>query len=81
VSLKDPNLPFVVVHNEITLRPRCFVRLPIRFVPTNRRMSGTASSTATYIKSYSGVLVACSSDGSMMGSVELVGSSYYGSVM
>jgi hypothetical protein len=77
VSLKDPNLPFVVVHNEITLRPRCFVRLPIRFVPTNRRMSETASSsTAAYIKSYSGVLVACSSDGSMMGSVELVGSSY-----
>ena len=31
--MSDPSLPFVMLHNKIRLRPRTYVRLPIRFVP------------------------------------------------
>ena len=35
--LGDPPLPFVVLHNEIHLRPKSFVRVPVRFVPVIER--------------------------------------------
>ena len=33
VHLSDPPLPFVLLHNEVHIRPRSYVRIPIRFVP------------------------------------------------
>lgn len=35
VYLSDPALPFVLlpVHSEIHLRPRSYVRVPLRFIP------------------------------------------------
>lgn len=33
VYLGDPTLPFVLLHNEVKLRPKCFARVPVRFVP------------------------------------------------
>ena len=33
VYIGDPTLPFVLLHNEVKIRPRCYVRLPVRFVP------------------------------------------------
>lgn len=70
VSLKDPSLPFVLLHNEITLRPRCFVRVPVRFVPSCHSINT--------IKSYSGVLEGTVQVASqtLTCSVRLAGSSY-----
>lgn len=31
----DCALPFVVLHNEVTLRPRSFVKVAVRFVPVS----------------------------------------------
>ena len=31
----DPQLPFVILHNAFTLKPRSFVRMPVRFIPTH----------------------------------------------
>jgi len=39
VLLADPDLPFLVAHNEVLLQPRSFVRLVIRFVPVSARES------------------------------------------
>jgi hypothetical protein len=35
VHISDPSLPFVLLHNEVKLRPKCFVRVPLRFVPVS----------------------------------------------
>jgi hypothetical protein len=35
VFIGDPALPFVISHNEIRLKPRCYVRLPVRMVPVS----------------------------------------------
>lgn len=35
VLLGDPSLPFVLLHNEIKLRARSYVRIPVRFVPVS----------------------------------------------
>lgn len=32
-SINDPALPFVILHSEVTINPRAYVRLPVRFVP------------------------------------------------
>jgi hypothetical protein len=37
VFLGDPSLPFVLLHNEVRLRPRSFVRVPVRFLPVQSR--------------------------------------------
>ena len=34
VRLEEPRLPFLVVHRKVRLRPRSFVVLPVRYVPT-----------------------------------------------
>lgn len=39
VLLADPELPFLVAHNEVLLLPRSFVRLLVRFVPVAERES------------------------------------------
>ena len=33
VYISDTALPFVVIHNEIKLRPKSFVKVSVRFVP------------------------------------------------
>ncbi len=33
VFLGDPALPFVLLHNEVHIRPRSYMRIPLRFVP------------------------------------------------
>jgi hypothetical protein len=35
VYIGDCALPFVVLHNEVTLRPRSFVKVAVRFVPVS----------------------------------------------
>lgn len=35
VYLGDPSLPFVLLHNEVRLRPRSYVRVPVRFLPVH----------------------------------------------
>ena len=35
IHLADPLLPFVLLHNEVHIRPRSYVRIPIRFVPVS----------------------------------------------
>jgi len=34
VYVSDVSLPFVMAHHEISLKPKSFVRIPARFVPT-----------------------------------------------
>ena len=34
VTFTDPALPFVLAHSEVRMRPKAYVRLPVRFVPT-----------------------------------------------
>ena len=36
LSICDPALPFVVLHHQLTIRHRAYVRLPVRFMPTVR---------------------------------------------
>jgi hypothetical protein len=51
VHLADPELPFVLLHNEVILRPRSYVRIPVRFVP----ISCQAFSTEITVQSQSGL--------------------------
>ena len=37
IVIDDPKLPFVLLHNEINMQPRSYVRIPIRFVPVVKR--------------------------------------------
>lgn len=64
VYIGDPKLPFVLLHNEVVIRPRCYVRVPVRFVPVG---SGNQ---------YSSELVAQTVGGEYQTKVSLVGSSY-----
>ena len=32
----DPGLPFLLVHQQLCIRSRAYVRLPVRFIPTVR---------------------------------------------
>jgi hypothetical protein len=41
VRLSDPSLPFIVLHNEIAVPARSFVRLPVRFVPVSPSVFAT----------------------------------------
>lgn len=34
VYIGDPKRPFVLLHNEIVIKPYAYVRIPIRFTPT-----------------------------------------------
>lgn len=63
VFVGDPQLPFVVLHNEVTIRPRCYVKLPVRFLPV------------VGPKAFSAQLVAQSADGLFQATVNLSGSS------
>ena len=33
MRFSDPLLPFIVLHNEVTIPANSFIRLPVRFVP------------------------------------------------
>ena len=65
VFIGDPMLPFVLLHNEVTIRSRCYVRLHVRFVP----VSGP--------KTFTSELIACTQtrEGSFQTSITLMGSS------
>jgi hypothetical protein len=41
VRLSDPSLPFIVLHNEIAVPAKSFVRLPVRFVPVTPSVFAT----------------------------------------
>jgi hypothetical protein len=57
---KDPALPFVLMHNEVKLRARAYVRIPVRFVPIA-------------LGEFVGELVAVSEDGKVQTSTMLQG--------
>lgn len=50
VSIGDPTLPFVLLHNEIKLLPHSFVRIPIRYVPVAGGSSFASSLVAQVTK-------------------------------
>jgi hypothetical protein len=63
--VSDTPLPFVFIHHEITINPRAFVKVPIRFVP----ISGPQDHhTRMYAQSL---------DGKYQAEVKLFGSSYW----
>ena len=37
VHLQDPDLPFVLLHGEVSIEPQSYVSIPIRFVPVADR--------------------------------------------
>lgn len=63
VLLGDPMLPFVLLHNEVSLRPKSYVRVPVRFLPVS---SGD----------FSNELIAQTSDGSYHARIALQGNAY-----
>lgn len=63
VYLGDLNAPFAIMHNEVRMRPRSYVRIPVRFVPT-------------YPGEYSAELIAQFEDGSQTATVKLAGFAY-----
>jgi hypothetical protein len=63
VFLGDPALPFVLCHNEIRLRARSYVRVPVRFVPIARAETESE-------------LVVQSADGEHHSSIKLCGIAY-----
>lgn len=40
VLIGDPSLPFVLLHNEVHIKARSYVRIPIRFVPVFHSPNG-----------------------------------------
>lgn len=63
VYLGDLHAPFAIMHNEVRMRPRSYVRIPLRFVPT-------------YPGEYSAELIAQFEDGSQTATVKLAGFAY-----
>lgn len=63
VYLSDPKLPFILTHNEIHIRPRSYVRVPVRFLPVERR-------------EFNVNLMAQTSDGNALFWVELKGTAH-----
>ena len=61
--LGDPAMPFVVMHNEVRLRARSYVRVPVRFVPV------TAAS-------FEGELLVQTEDGAHHCSIKMLGQAY-----
>jgi hypothetical protein len=53
IFLLEPSLPFILLHSEIQLRPRSYVRLPVRFIPTLARPSYTCELTVQSIHGHS----------------------------
>ena len=70
VVLQDPSLPFVLLHNEVNLRAKCFVRIPVRFVPVTHNKTAVAN-----MRDFECILNA-SVDGRPVPSVKLIGSAY-----
>lgn len=63
VYLGDPCVPFVLLHNEISIRPRSYVRVPVRYLPV---LAGD----------YHNELLAQTADGSYHTKINLIGSAY-----
>lgn len=63
VFLGDPLKPYVLLHNEISVRPRSYVRVPLRFLPTT-------------VGNYHNELIAQTEDGSYHTRIQLSGSAY-----
>jgi hypothetical protein len=63
VYLGDVALPFVLLHNELAIRPRSYVRVPMRFLPTH---------AGEFVQE----LVAQTADGSHHSTVQMRGSAY-----
>ena len=63
VYLGDPCLPFVLLHNEVSLKPRSYVRVPVRFLPVT-------------CEDFTAELVAQTSNGLHHTSITLTGSAH-----
>lgn len=63
VYLGDPLKPYVLLHNEISLRPRSYVRVPLRFLPT-------------CVNEFHNELIAQTEDGTYHTRIQLSGSAY-----
>jgi hypothetical protein len=37
LRLGDPALPFIILHNEVTIPAKSFIRIPVRFVPVESK--------------------------------------------
>lgn len=48
VRIEDPDLPFVLLHNEISIDAKSYVSVPIRFVPVSRREYSSALHGSTW---------------------------------
>jgi len=59
--LSDPSLPFVLLHNEVLIKARSYVRIPIRFLPVSSN------------REFSSKLTAHSDDGKFESSILLLG--------
>lgn len=63
VHLNDPSLPFIALHNEIKMRPKSFVRVPVRFVPVT-------------VGEHSSELIVSTADGKISAKIGLSGYAY-----
>jgi hypothetical protein len=63
VYLGDPCMPFVLLHNEVTIRPHAYVRVAVRFIPRT-------------VGAYSNELLAQTADGSFHTKILLAGSAF-----
>jgi hypothetical protein len=64
VLISDAALPFVLIHSEVHMQPRSFVRVPVRFVP----VAGP--------REYRSKLLAHTDDGAFVTEITLDGASY-----
>ena len=63
VFLGDPCLPFVLLHNEVTIRPHSYICVPVRFLPVSEGQ-------------YMNELLAQTADGAFHTKIQLQGSAY-----
>ena len=82
VLIGDPSLPFVLLHNEVHIKARSYVRIPIRFVPVFHNPSG--NTTYSFLKpllikiiGYTATLIAQSTDGQQISKINLAGNTFY----
>ncbi|KAJ1433630.1 hypothetical protein B484DRAFT_11122 [Ochromonadaceae sp. CCMP2298] len=71
IFLGDPLLPFVLLHNQVTLRPRSYARVPVRFIPTGGAGGGGGAEGQ-----FRAELVAQSADGQHHTCIVLTGAAF-----
>jgi hypothetical protein len=76
VQLSELPLPFVLIHSEVVLKARAYVRLPVRFVPTVANSgSGSGGGSCNSEQLFTCELTATAADGTCA-TIALEGSSF-----